>query len=99
MAGYGVRLLLAFGITAVVGRATDPDAFGFFTLVGTIFLLAHYLFDLGTAGVVVREIARHPDRERRLLEAMMGWRRLSGSADGVGCADAALRGPAAAGSP
>jgi O-antigen/teichoic acid export membrane protein len=80
MAGYGVRLLLAFGITAVVGRATDPDAFGFFTLVGTIFLLAHYLFDLGTAGVVVREIARHPDRERRLLEAMMGWRRLSGSA-------------------
>jgi O-antigen/teichoic acid export membrane protein len=80
MVGYGVRLLLAFGITAVVGRATDPDAFGFFALVGTIFLLAHYLFDVGTAGVVVREIARHPDRERRLLEAMMGWRRLSGSA-------------------
>jgi O-antigen/teichoic acid export membrane protein len=80
MAGYGVRLLLAFGITAVVGRATDPDAFGFFTLVGTIFLLAHYLFDVGTAGVVVREIARQPDRERRLLESMMGWRRLSGSA-------------------
>jgi O-antigen/teichoic acid export membrane protein len=80
MVGYGVRLLLAFGITAVVGRATDPDAFGFFALVCTIFLLAHYLFDVGTAGVVVREIARHPDRERRLLEAMMGWRRLSGSA-------------------
>ena len=80
MAGYGVRLLLAFAITAVVGRAIDPDAFGFFTLVGTIFLLAHYLFDLGTGAVVVREIARRPDRERGLLEAMMGWRRLCGSA-------------------
>lgn len=77
LGGYLGRLVIALAVTAVVGRS-GSDAFAFFTLVGTMFYMVHLLFDLGTGSVVVREITRHPERERPLLEGMMGWRRLSG---------------------
>ena len=81
--GYLWRLAIALAITAVVGRL-GSDSFAFFTLVGTVFYMVHLLFDLGTGSVVVREITRYPDRERSLLEGMMGWRRLSGCVAAAG---------------
>ena len=83
LVGYLGRLAIALAITAVVGRL-GSDSFAFFTLVGTVFYMVHLLFDLGTGSVVVREITRYPDRERSLLEGMMGWRRLSGCVAAAG---------------
>jgi len=76
--GFGLRLVIGLAITAVVGRVLSPAEFGFFALVGSLFFAARFLFDLGTGTIAVREIARAPERERAILEGLLGWRRLCG---------------------
>lgn len=77
LAGYGIRLVVALALTSILGRGLGPDAFGFFTLVGTTLILAQILFDFGSTTIVVREVAIEPRRERALIEAMIGWRFLA----------------------
>ena len=83
LTGFGTRLLVALFITSLLGRALGPDTFGYFTLIGTVLFLAHVVFDAGTGSLAMREIARHRERERPLLEGLMAWRRTSGSALGL----------------
>ncbi len=56
----------------------SPAAFGFFSLVGTIFILARKFLDLGLSNVAARDIAQDSRRERPILEGMMAYRRTAG---------------------
>jgi O-antigen/teichoic acid export membrane protein len=73
-----VQLGIALLTTVYLARVLPPSAFGFFALVGTIFILARQFLDLGLSNVAAREIAREPDRERSILEGMMAYRRVAG---------------------
>jgi O-antigen/teichoic acid export membrane protein len=70
----GIALL----ITIYLARVLSPAAFGFFSLVGTIFILARKFHDLGLSNVAARDIAQDPRRERPILEGMMAYRRVAG---------------------
>jgi O-antigen/teichoic acid export membrane protein len=80
LGAYVARVVLGVALTAVLGRALAPDAFGFFALVATIYLVAQSLLDLGSGMLAIREIARDPSRERPLVEGLMGWRQAVGVA-------------------
>jgi len=54
-------------------------AFGFFSLVGTILILARKFLDLGLSNVAARDIAADAQRERPILEGMMAYRRVAGA--------------------
>jgi len=70
----GIALL----VTIYLARVLSPTAFGFFSLVGTIFILARKFLDLGLSNVAARDIAQDPRRERPILEGMMAYRRAAG---------------------
>ena len=89
-AGHTARLGLAFGLIVLLGRILEPSDLGFYTLVGTLFFLAHVALDSGTGALAAREIARDPERERPLVEGLLGWRRLVGSCMAVVLAGAAV---------
>jgi O-antigen/teichoic acid export membrane protein len=72
----GIALL----VTIYLARALSPAAFGFFSLVGTIFILARQFLDLGLSNVAARDIAHDPRRERPILEGMMAYRCAAGFA-------------------
>ena len=72
------QLGLALAITVYLARALTPAAFGFFSLVGTIFILARKFLDLGLSNVATRDIAHDARRERPILEGMMAYRRAAG---------------------
>ena len=55
-----------------------PGEFGFFSLVGTIFILSRKFLDLGLSNVAARDIAHDSTRERPILEGMMAYRRAMG---------------------
>jgi O-antigen/teichoic acid export membrane protein len=74
------QLAIALLITIFLARELSPAAFGFFSLVGTIFVLARKFLDLGLSNVAAREITRNPARERPILEGMMAYRRAAGIA-------------------
>ena len=78
------RVLIGLGITACLGRFLDASAFGFYAFIGTLLLLGHVLIDLGTGAVAAREIARDPDRERPVLEGILGWRWLVATMGALG---------------
>jgi O-antigen/teichoic acid export membrane protein len=71
---------LALLITIYLARVLTPAAFGFFALVGTIFVLARKFLDLGLSNVAARDIAGDAQRERPILEGMMAYRRVAGVA-------------------
>ncbi len=75
-----LQLLPALLITTYLARALSPSAFGFFSLVGTILILARKFLDLGLGNVAARDIAAEPPRERPILEGMMAYRRVAGVA-------------------
>jgi O-antigen/teichoic acid export membrane protein len=72
------QLAIALMVTIYLARELSPAAFGFFSLVGTIFILARKFLDLGLSNVAARETARDPERERPILEGMMAYRRAAG---------------------
>ena len=72
------QLCLALIITVYLARALPPAAFGFFSLVSTIFILARKFLDLGLSNVAARDIAADPRRERPILEGLMAYRRVAG---------------------
>ena len=72
------QLGLALVVTIFLARVLTPAAFGFFSLVGTIFILARKFLDLGLSNVAARDIAHDPRRERPILEGMMAYRRVVG---------------------
>lgn len=74
------QLAIALLITIYLARELSPAAFGFFSLVGTIFILARKFLDLGLSNVAARETTRDPERERPILEGMMAYRRAAGVA-------------------
>ncbi len=76
LAQMGIALL----ITIYLARVLSPAAFGFFSLVGTILILARRFLDLGLSNVAARDIAEDARRERPILEGMMAFRRLAGVA-------------------
>ena len=76
----GAQLGLALLITIYLARVLSPAAFGFFALVGTIFVLARKFLDLGLGSVAARDIARDAQRERPILEGTMAYRRAAGLA-------------------
>jgi O-antigen/teichoic acid export membrane protein len=73
-----VQLGLVLLITIYLARVLTPAAFGFFSLVGTIFILARKFLDLGLSNVAARDIAHDAKRERPILEGMMAYRRAAG---------------------
>jgi O-antigen/teichoic acid export membrane protein len=75
---YAGRVILGVALTALLGRSLTPEAFGFFTLVSTIYLVAQTALDLGSGLIAVRDIGRDPARERPLLEGLMALRQVSG---------------------
>ncbi len=72
------QLGIALLVTIYLARVLSPAAFGFFSLVGTIFILARKFLDLGLSNVAARDIAQDPRRERPILEGMMAYRRAAG---------------------
>jgi O-antigen/teichoic acid export membrane protein len=72
------QLGLALVTTIYLARVLSPSAFGFFSLVGTVFILSRKFLDLGLANVAARDIAREPQRERPILEGLMAYRRAAG---------------------
>ena len=68
------QLAIALLITIFLARELSPAAFGFFSLVGTIFILARKFLDLGLSNVAAREATRNPERERSILEGLMAYR-------------------------
>ncbi len=76
LAQMGIALL----ITIYLARVLSPAAFGFFSLVGTILILARRFLDLGLSNVAARDIAEDARRERPILEGMMAFRRVAGVA-------------------
>ena len=78
------QLAIALLITIYLARELSPAAFGFFSLVGTIFILARKFLDLGLSNVAARETARDPKRERPILEGMMAYRRAAGVVLAIG---------------
>ena len=74
------QLGIALIITIFLARVLPPSAFGFFSLVGTIFILARKVLDLGLSNVAARDVAKDPRRERPILEGMMAYRRVAGLA-------------------
>jgi O-antigen/teichoic acid export membrane protein len=72
------QLGLALLITIYLARVLSPGAFGFFSLIGTIFILARKFLDLGLSNIAARDIAHDPRRERPILEGMMAYRRAAG---------------------
>lgn len=72
------QLCLALIITMYLARVLSAAAFGFFALVGTIFILARKFLDLGLSNVAARDIAADRRRERPILEGLMGYRRVVG---------------------
>lgn len=85
------QLGLALVVTIYLARVLSPAAFGFFSLVGTIFVLARKFLDLGLSNVAARDIAHDARRERLILEGMMAYRRVAGVVLAVGLVVAALR--------
>ncbi|MGC2111756.1 MAG: oligosaccharide flippase family protein [Candidatus Korobacteraceae bacterium] len=78
LAGTVAQLAIALLITVYLARGLSPSAFGFFSLVGSIFILARKFLDLGLSNVASREITRDPQRERPILEGLMAYRRAAG---------------------
>jgi O-antigen/teichoic acid export membrane protein len=77
-------------LTMLLGRHLAPEDLGFFALVGTVFVLAHELTDLGTGSVAAREAARAAGSERRTLESLLGFRLILCAAMAVACVGLAL---------
>ena len=80
LASWAIRLLVGLTITICLGRFLDAEAFGFYAFVGTALLLGQIAMDLGTGVMAVREIALAPQAEGRILQGLLGWRRLMGFA-------------------
>lgn len=78
--GAVAQLGLSLLITIYLARVLSPAAFGFFSLVGTTFILARKILDPGFSDVAARDIARQPQRERPILEGLMAYRRVAGIA-------------------
>jgi O-antigen/teichoic acid export membrane protein len=78
LGGALAQLVLALLITIYLARVLSPAAFGFFSLVGTTFILARKFLDLGLSNVAARDIAGNAQRERPILEGMMAYRRVAG---------------------
>ena len=78
LASAAAQLALSLLITIYLARELSPAAFGFFSLVSTVFILARKFLDLGLGNVAARDIARDPERERPILEGMMAYRRVTG---------------------
>jgi O-antigen/teichoic acid export membrane protein len=78
LAGTLAQLGLALLITIYLARVLTAADFGFFSLVGTIFILARKFLDLGLSNVAARDIAADARRERPVLEGMMAYRRVAG---------------------
>ena len=78
LASAVAQLGLALLITIYLARVLSPGAFGFFSLVGTIFILARKFLDLGLSNVAARDIAADARRERPILEGLMAYRRVAG---------------------
>ncbi len=87
------QLGLTLLVTIYLARVLSPAAFGFFTLVGTIFILARKFLDLGLSNVAARDIAHDARRERPILEGMMAYRRAAGVVLALGLVVAALLQP------
>lgn len=77
------QLAIALLITIYLARELSPAAFGFFSLVATIFILARKFLDLGLSNVAARETTHDPERERPILEGMMAYRRVAGVGLGI----------------
>src|SRR5215467_1017167 len=80
------QLGLALLVTIFLARVLTPAAFGFFSLVGTIFILARKFLDLGLSNVAARDIAHDRRRERPILEGMMAYRGIAGFVLGLSTA-------------
>ncbi|MBM9469150.1 oligosaccharide flippase family protein [Nakamurella leprariae] len=60
--------------TVALVRALGPDAYGSYVLVLTLTLLAGLVADFGLTQLVIREVAREPQREGELVGTMLAVR-------------------------
>lgn len=75
VAAQVLRLALALALLGALGRVLSPAQFGPVVLVGTLFIVANELMDLGTAAVTTRQVAAQPAQEGPLLSRLLAWRR------------------------
>lgn len=72
------RFFLAIVATSMLGKALSEQAFGFITLVASIYAFGQVAMDHGLGTILTREVARQPTSERPLLAEAMGYRIGSG---------------------
>jgi O-antigen/teichoic acid export membrane protein len=57
LGGHALRMLLALGLTKMLGTRLAAEDFGFFALISTTFTVSLMLLDLGSGSLAVREVA------------------------------------------
>ncbi len=83
-------LTLSLAITILLGRSLPPQDFGFFALVSTLLALGRDIMDLGMGNVATRETVAAPEREKTIIEGLLGWRALLGAVLALACIAMAL---------
>ncbi len=68
------RFFLAIVATSLLGKALSEQAFGFITLVASIYAFGQVAMDHGLGTIVTRDVSRDPSLERPLLAQAMGYR-------------------------
>lgn len=72
------RFSLAIAATAILGKGLSEAAFGFLTLVATLYAFGQVVLDHGVGTILTRDIARRPEDEATLLAEAAGWRVIVG---------------------
>ena len=72
------RFSLAIAATAILGKGLSEAAFGFLTLVATLYAFGQVVLDHGVGTILTRDIARRPEDEAALLAEAAGWRVIVG---------------------
>lgn len=79
------RFVLSLIITVLLARILSPADYGFFAFVSAVLVMGHDIADLGTGNVAAREVTRNPEREKSVLESLLGGRRVVSSIMAVTC--------------
>lgn len=79
LAERAVRAASAIAVTGTVARHLGPTDFGILNLAASITLTLLPLTSLSAEAVVIRELVRHPERERQIIRTSMALRAVAGA--------------------
>lgn len=75
-----VRAAGAIAVTGAVARHLGPTEFGILSLAASVTIILLPLASLSAETVVIRELVRHPDREREIILTATALRAMAGAA-------------------